>query len=116
MQHLLSVVKRIVMQSCEKKLVSHEVALQHLLLLVCNLTYTDRNLLLQFFRACVSLNLFKIIKNCLSIRTKDDPFSVVKYVISVFLRLYVVIPESRQFILRAFEDCISGNAFWFYFL
>lgn len=109
-QHLLTVVKRIVTEFCvEKPDFSYELALQQLLILVCNLVFMNQSLLYQFFNVCVSLNLFKIIKNCFYIRTKDDPFSVIKYVLALFLRLYVLIPQSRYYICEAIESCSSGN-------
>lgn len=107
-QHLLVVVKRIVTEFCPEKLgSSHELALQQLLILVCNLVFMNQILLYQFFNVCISLNLFKIIRNCFYIRTKEDPFSVIKYVLALFLRLYILVPQSRYYICEAIESCSS---------
>lgn len=111
MKDLLAVIKYIALEKVQNKRIDtcHEAALQQLLLLVRYLVFTDSTLLEKFFIACISSSFFSIIKNYLLIRTKSDPLSVVKYIIAIFLRLYVTIPESRLYIFTAFEDCIDGE-------
>lgn len=111
MTDLLAVIKYIALEKVHHKRVEpcHEAALQQLLLLVRYLVFTDRILLEKFFQACISSSFFSIIKNYLLIRTKSDPLSVVKYIIAIFLRMYVTIPESRLYIFTAFDDCIVGE-------
>lgn len=111
MTDLLAVIKYIALEKVQDKRVDpcHEAALQQLLLLVRYLVFTDSILSEKLFQACISSSFFSIIKNYLLIRTKSDPLSVVKYVIAIFLRMYVSIPESRLYIFTAFDDCIAGE-------
>lgn len=114
MKDFVIVVKQIVVEISAKNFDSScESALQHLLLLICNLTYVDQSFLKQFFAICVSSNMFKLIKNILSVRTKNEPLSVVKYFISTFLRCYMLIPQSRPIIVSSFQNCVPGNNLYF---
>ncbi len=108
---LLTALKKIVEKYNIESSISYDSALGHLLTLICYLIFSDKTSLREFFKGCISLHLFEIIKKCLTIRTKEDQFSVVQHVLALFLKLYVKVPPSRHLILEAFEDCISGNTF-----
>lgn len=116
MRDLLLVAKNLVSTHGKKEFnINEESTLQQILLLICTLIYSDVVLLRQFHEMCVFLNLFQYVKSFFLIRTKADPLSVVKYTISIFTRLYVFIPQSRQPIHQAFESCITGKIAYFIF-
>ena len=115
MRDLVKITKEIIVEMRSKKEVDTncETALQHLLLLICNLTFVDQSFLKQFFECCVPLRMFQMMKNILAIRTRNEPLSVVKYFISIVLRLYMIISESRKSIVPPLLNCVQGNVLLF---
>ncbi|XP_065203126.1 probable serine/threonine-protein kinase tsuA [Planococcus citri] len=109
MHDLVKIMKEMIVEMLPKKETdsSRETALQHLLLLICNLTFVDKSFLKQFFECCITLRVFQIIKSILSMRTRNEPLSIVKYFVSITLRLYMVIPDSRKMIVPPLLDCVQ---------